>query len=136
LWRHYAAPTDTGELTAALRTAVADGPALVRYVDAHLAGPTGASSRTPQRRFVGALGLAPSVVLHRLRLERAMSCAIRAADRRCRRGVRLRQPGPLRDRVPHRVRGLAERVAAPRRRDSASLTRVGRLGAAARAGYL
>jgi AraC-like DNA-binding protein len=82
LWRHYGAPPSEAELALRLRTALGgDGAAIADFLERHLAEQPfpwlalaealGTSLRTLQRRFVGALGHAPSIALHELRLERA-----------------------------------------------------------------
>jgi len=82
LWRHYGAPPAGEALALRLRTALGgDGAAIATFCERHLAEQPfpwpalaralGTSTRTLQRRFVAALGRAPSAVLHELRLERA-----------------------------------------------------------------
>ena len=82
LWRHYGAPPATDDLVLRLKTALGpDGGTVAHFCDTHLAEQPfpwagladllHTSQRTLQRRFVSALGLAPSALLHRLRLERA-----------------------------------------------------------------
>ena len=81
LWRHYAAPAGD-DLGVRLRGALgADGAAIATFFEAHLAeqpfpwrglaSALATSTRTLQRRFVAAVGHAPSAVLQQLRLERA-----------------------------------------------------------------
>lgn len=83
LWRHYGATPAPGESHALrLRTALgADGARVAAFCERYLAEQPfpwealarelATSTRTLQRRFVAAIGLAPSAVLHQLRLERA-----------------------------------------------------------------
>ncbi len=82
LWRHYGAPPARAELAIRLQAGLgSDGATIVSFFEAHLAdqpfpwpelaAELGSSLRTLQRRFVAALGCAPSLVLQQLRLERA-----------------------------------------------------------------
>jgi AraC-like DNA-binding protein len=81
LWRHYAAPIGD-DLGVRLRGALgADGAKAAAFFEAHLAdqpfpwdalaAELDTSTRTLQRRFVAALGCAPSAILQQLRLARA-----------------------------------------------------------------
>ena len=81
LWRHYAAPLDD-DLGVRLRSALgADGARVAAFFEQHLAdqpfpwdalaAELDTSTRTLQRRFVAALGCAPSAILQQLRLARA-----------------------------------------------------------------
>ena len=81
LWRHYAVPVGD-DLGVKLRGALgSDGATVAQFFEAHLADQPfpwsaladalGTSTRTLQRRFVGALGHAPSEILQQLRLQRA-----------------------------------------------------------------
>ncbi|MFT3766128.1 MAG: hypothetical protein QM820_11520 [Minicystis sp.] len=95
-----------GELAAAFfEERLADTP----FPWGELADRAGVSQRTLQRHFVEALGLRPSDVLARLRVERAEESAARpgAAPRRRRHRLRVRIAGPL----LHRVQGLDRPVA-------------------------
>jgi AraC-like DNA-binding protein len=82
LWRHYGTLPPEGEMPLRLRTALGpDGATAAAFFERHLADQPfpwpalarelGTSPRTLQRRFVAALGQAPSAVLHQLRLDRA-----------------------------------------------------------------
>jgi AraC-like DNA-binding protein len=82
LWRHYGAPPTQTELPLQLRAGLGgDGAAVADFLERHLAEQPfpwlalaeqlGTSLRTLQRRFVTALGHAPSTALHQLRLDRA-----------------------------------------------------------------
>jgi AraC-like DNA-binding protein len=81
LWGHYAAPADE-DLALRLRTTLGgDGAAVADFLEKHLAEQPfpwaalaqhlGTSTRTLQRKFIAAIGHAPSAILHRLRLDRA-----------------------------------------------------------------
>jgi AraC-like DNA-binding protein len=81
LWKHHATPIDDDPAIKLRRAFGADGAALGEFLEAHLADQPfpwpalakqlGTSTRTLQRRFVAALGHAPSAVLQQLRLDRA-----------------------------------------------------------------
>ena len=82
LWRHYGSVPVGDDLGIKLRGALgADGATVAAFFEHHLADQPfpwdelavvlGASLRTLQRRFVAALGQAPSSVLQQLRLDRA-----------------------------------------------------------------
>jgi AraC-like DNA-binding protein len=82
LWRHYTAARIDTTMALQLRTALGgDGARIATFFERHLAEqpfpwPALAkeldlSTRTLQRKFVTALGHAPSAILHRLRLDRA-----------------------------------------------------------------
>ena len=81
MWRHYTAPVGD-DLGVRLRGALgADGALIAEFFEANLAeqpfpwaalaSELATSTRTLQRRFITAIGHAPSAVLHQLRLERA-----------------------------------------------------------------
>jgi AraC-like DNA-binding protein len=82
LWRRYGAPPDDDAPGVRLRSALGgDGAAIASFLEQHLADQPfpwpalaralATSTRTLQRRFIAALGRAPSAVLHELRLARA-----------------------------------------------------------------
>jgi AraC-like DNA-binding protein len=82
LWRHYGAPLLQANVALHLQAELgSDGAKIVTFFELHLADQPfpwdllaetlGTSLRTLQRRFVAAVGHAPSFALHQLRLERA-----------------------------------------------------------------